>query len=99
MSAEFSVEYEQVMNAAAAFDTAGTDFKAMIDTMEMLRGQLTSTWLVGLTGNAAAESLARLQAHLQQLVQKAEEMRQDLLATVQDIRDDVDPGMAARFQD
>jgi uncharacterized protein YukE len=97
MSAEFSVDYDLVMDAANRFDAASGEFKDIIRLLQQLSDQLQGTWFVGLTGNAAAKNIAFLQNHLQQLVAKSDEMRQDLLNTVQEFRDDVDPGMAARF--
>lgn len=99
MSAEFSIDYDLVMQAANTFEVASGQFKEIVDTMEYLRSQLTSTWLVGLTGNAASQNLEGLQARLNQHIAKVDEMRGDLLATVGDVRDDIDPDMAGRFQD
>ncbi len=97
MGAEFSVDYELVMDAASRFEAAGTEFSEIINVMNQLAEQLRGTWLVGQAGNAAAGNLQFLQTRMQLLVQKSEEMRGDLLNTVQQFRDDVDPGMAARF--
>lgn len=99
MGVEFSVDYELVMDAADRFEAASGEFKEIINVLTQLAEQLMGTWLVGLAGNAAGKNVEFLNQHLQQLISKADEMRQDLLTTVQDFRDDVDPGMAARFQD
>jgi len=98
-SAEFSINYDQVMAAANTFENANGELKQMITTLTQLSEQLTQTWCVGLTGNAAAVYIQQVQTHLQQLSQKAVEMRQDLQNTVQDISGNVDPGMAQRFED
>jgi len=97
-SAEFSVDYELVVDAANGYEDAASQFKEIIQVMDNLRQQLTTQWFVGLTGNAASANLEALQGQLNQLVEKADEIRQDLMNTVASIRDDVDPDMASRFE-
>lgn len=99
MGVEFSVDYELVMDAAARFESASGEMKQIVQVLIGLSEQLQGTWLVGLAGNAAAKNVEFLNTLLNQLISKADEMRQDLLTTVQDFRDDVDPGMASRFTD
>ena len=94
MSAEFSIDYELVMNAANTFENSSGQFKEISDTMEMLRQQLTTTWLVECRRPVPGKSAKSPQSALAQ----ADEMRGDLLTTVQDFRDDVDPDISQRFQ-
>lgn len=97
MGVEFSVDYELVMDAARRFDQAAGEFQEITGVLLNLGTQLQTTWLVGLAGAACMRNTAFLQGRFAQLIAKANEMQSDLLATVQQFRDDVDPGMAARF--
>jgi hypothetical protein len=98
MAAEFSVDYELVVDAANGYEDASSQFKEIIQKFGELGEQLSTTWFVGLTGNAAASSLEVLQGRLNELVSQADEIRQDLLTTVASFRDDIDPDMASRFE-
>ena len=98
MAINFTIDYATISNAASVLDASNEEYTELSNVLQTLRTNLTSTYFVGLTGNAASAFLERLQAEIATACTHCQATSAALTATLRDTRDNIDPGMAARFQ-
>jgi len=91
------MSYEALVNAANALDAAAQSYQQIISQLQSVRNEMTGEWLIGSAGHYASLNLENTQGRLRVMINRANELRAALQATLQDMQSDVDPGMAARF--
>ncbi|MBX3062931.1 MAG: WXG100 family type VII secretion target [Anaerolineae bacterium] len=94
---EISMEYASMENAAKVFLAASESYTKMAQTLGNVAEQLVKTGFLGGTGKAAESYIQNLQARLNDLSRRAVEMQSDINKNVASFRNDVDPGIAQRF--
>lgn len=94
---EISMEYASMENAAKVFQAAGETYTKMSQQLGLVADQLLKTGFLGGTGKAAETYIQNLQSRLQDLARRAAEMQSDINKNVASFRNDVDPGIAQRF--
>jgi hypothetical protein len=98
MAINFTIDYASLANAARELDTSNNEYKELRSVLQMVRDNLTSRYAVGQTGAAASTYLEALQGDLDRACAHCQAMSAALTQTLRDIRDQVDPSMASRFQ-
>jgi uncharacterized protein YukE len=92
----FTMSYEALSNAANALDDAAQKYQQMISQLQVAADRLG---LVGVAGHYARLNIEKEQGNLRGMINRAHALRGALQATLQDMQGDVDPGMAARFNE
>jgi hypothetical protein len=94
----FKLESIAVENAIKVFATAIDDYKQIHEKLTTVCDDLRDQWLVGQTGNAAADALAKIQERIKMLEAHCEKLHKALADTLTDVNDQIDPGIGSRFQ-
>jgi WXG100 family type VII secretion target len=95
---EVSVDYEAVLKVAAQFRTSADEFSAMLAPLQAEAEALSKKSFVGQTGAKSALALEAIQARIRRIVQRCQEMTQDLDNATADYRAGDSQG-ADRFKD
>jgi hypothetical protein len=90
------MSYEALVNASNALDDAAQKYQQIISQLEVVHGELG---LNGSAGHYARINIETEQGNLRGMINRANTLRAALQATLQDMQGDVDPGMAARFNE
>jgi uncharacterized protein YukE len=92
------MNYEGIKGSAQSFEEAGQTYSDMVDKLRATAEALSEQCFVGQTGNAARLYIEMVIEHLNALGMQAFYLRDALLATNAQFRDELDPQVAGTFQ-
>ncbi len=94
---DFAMSYAALEEASNALNAAYGEFQRINGNLNAMRQQLEGGLLLGRAGRVAIEMIEEVQKHIRGDMAMARQLNASVNATLRDMKGDVDPGMAARF--
>jgi hypothetical protein len=94
---DFAMSYAALEEASNALNAAYGEFQRINANLNAMRAELEGGLLIGKAGGVTITMIEEAQKYLRGNMAIARQLNASVNATLRDMKGDVDPGMAARF--
>lgn len=96
---DFAMSYAALEEASNALNACYGTLQTINANVNAMRGELEGGLLIGKAGKMSIRVLEEAQQHIRKDMALTSQLNGSVRAALQDMRGDVDPGMAARFDE